>query len=294
MALTAVQNWRAYLTVCKPKVVLLMLITAGVGMVMAGGGLSDASHILLGLLGIALTASAGAAMNHLLDQRIDGLMRRTEGRPLPTGLLSAGQVGLFALILTTAGALLLWYGVNPLCAVLTVSAWLGYALIYTGYLKRATPQNIVIGGLAGAMPPLLGWTAITGHFAPNAWLLVLIIYVWTPPHFWSLAIYRLSEYTAADIPMLPVTHGVAFTKYCLLLYTGLLILVTLLPVLVGLCGGVYLLGAVGLNGYFLRSVWRLYRTEQPEAAMRSFRASIVYLFGLFVVMLVDHMAFVAL
>src|SRR3990167_8297673 len=215
-------NWRDYFTLCKPRVVLLMLITAMVGMYLATPGHVSWSILLWGNLGIALGASAAAAVNHMVDYRIDAVMRRTQFRPLPDGKLTLKQAGIFALVLGVASMCVLSFAVNGLTAWLTLITLIGYAGIYTLYLKRATPQNIVIGGAAGAAPPLLGWTAVTGHIDPQALLLVLIIFVWTPPHFWALAIQRYKEYQRAEIPMLPVTHGIAFTKKCIFLYTLLL------------------------------------------------------------------------
>ena len=280
--------WRAYYELCKPRVVMLMLITTVVGMVLASPGMVSWQILLFGNLGIGLTASAGAVINHLADRHIDAVMRRTQGRPLPAGKVPPAMAIAFAAALALTGLTLLLVLVNTLTAILTFLSLVGYALIYTVFLKRATPQNIVIGGLAGAAPPLLGWTAVTGHLDYGGLLLVLIIFVWTPPHFWALAIYRVEEYTKAHIPMLPVTHGVAFTKLNILLYTCLLFGISLLPFVVAMSGLIYLIGAVLLGARFLYWAIKLKYTDDPKVAMQTFRYSIVYLMLLFVVLLVDH------
>lgn len=280
--------WRAYYELCKPRVVALMLITTLVGMLLATPGMVPWPILLFGNAGIGLTAAAGAVINHLVDRHIDAIMRRTQGRPMPTGKVSLRIAICFAILLATTGLGLLIIFVNLLTAVLTLFSLVGYALIYTVFLKRATPQNIVIGGLAGAMPPLLGWTAVTGHLDYGGLLLVLIIFVWTPPHFWALAIYRVEEYAKAQIPMLPVTHGIAFTKLNILLYTCLLVAITLLPFAVGMSGVVYLVGALLLGGGFLYWAIRLKYTDNPKVAMQTFSYSIIYLMVLFIVLLVDH------
>jgi heme o synthase len=279
---------RAYLELCKPKVVLLMLLTAVVGMFLAVPGWVPLNILIFGNLGIALVAGSAAVANHLADQRIDAIMQRTRKRPLPSGRITPKQAGLFALILGITGTLILIICVNTLTAVLSVLTLIGYAVVYTLYLKRATPQNIVIGGAAGAAPPLLGWTAVSGHIDPNALLLVLIIFVWTPPHFWALAIYRYEEYSKAGIPMLPVTHGIPFTKLSILLYTILLLAVSVLPFVTGMSGGLYVIGALLLGGVFLYWAIRLKNSNNPIIALKTFRYSIVYLMALFVVLLVDH------
>jgi protoheme IX farnesyltransferase len=265
-----------------------MLLTVLVGMYLAVPGWVPISIVLTSLLGIGLCAASAAAINHSVDKRIDTLMARTQARPVAHGRVSVKQALLFACIMGIAGLSMLAYFVNTLTAVLTFLSIIGYAGIYTGYLKRATPQNIVIGGLAGAAPPLLGWTAVTNHLDPQALLLVLIIFTWTPPHFWALAIYRLDEYQHAKIPMLPVTHGISYTKLQILLYTILLILVSFLPVIIGMCGLWYLLSVIALNTRFLYWVIKLYRVESPRVALQTFRYSITYLMLLFAALLCDH------
>lgn len=284
-------TWRDYKELTKPNVVLLMILTSAVGMFMAVPGMVPLKALVLGNLGIALCAGAAAAVNHLVDQRIDQRMARTYRRPVAQGRLSARQAGSFAALLGCLGMAILLIWVNALTAWLTLLSLVGYAFVYTMFLKRATPQNIVIGGLAGAAPPLLGWTAVTGEVHGHALLLVLIIFAWTPPHFWALAIHRKEEYAAVDIPMLPVTHGVAFTKLHILLYTLLMILITLLPFATRMSGPLYLLGAVVLGGGFLYWAIELLRDKNPNAPMETFRYSIVYLMALFVVMLIDHYLF---
>jgi protoheme IX farnesyltransferase len=283
-------HWRDYLELTKPRVVALITFTALVGMLLATPGMAPWPILLFGSLGIALMAGSAAAINHLVDRRVDALMARTCRRPLPSGHLEAWEVSGFALLIGILGFALLLMFANPLTAVLTFTALIGYAVIYTLFLKRATPQNIVIGGAAGAAPPLLGWTAVTGQVDPGALLLFLIIYVWTPPHFWALAIHRRHDYASADLPMLPVTHGVAFTRLHILLYTILLFLIALLPFLTGMSGWIYLLGAVGLGLRFLSYAVRLYATGDDRLAMPTFGFSIVYLFGLFAALLLDHYA----
>lgn len=281
-------NWRDYLELCKPRVVALMLLTVIVGMFLATPGLVPLTLLLASLVGIGFAAGSAAAINHLVDKRIDSIMARTSKRPVARGRVSVKQAIWFALIMGVTGLTILVYFVNILTAVLTFITLIGYAGVYTGYLKRATPQNIVIGGLAGAAPPLLGWTAITNQLDPQALLLVLIIFTWTPPHFWALAIYRFEEYKNAAIPMLPVTHGIAFTKLNVLLYTILLLVVSVLPFVVGMSGWFYLLGALTLGARFLYWSIVLYVTDRPVVAMQTFRFSIVYLMVLFVFLLVDH------
>ena len=281
-------QWRAYFEMTKPKVVALMLLTVLVGMCLAVPGAVPVQPLIVGMLGIAMMAGSAAALNHLIDRRIDGLMARTYNRPLPKGKLSAAKALTFALTLGTLGFVLLHELVNPLTAWLTFASLIGYALVYTAYLKRATSQNIVIGGLAGAMPPLLGWTAVTNEFHGHALLLVIIIFTWTPPHFWALAIHRRAEYAKVDIPMLPVTHGVEFTKTCILLYTILLAIACLLPVLVGMCGPVYLVGATLLSCGFIYKAWQLKFHDYQGLAMNVFKFSIYHLMALFLVLLVDH------
>jgi len=281
-------GWRDYLELCKPRVVALMLLTVVVGMFLASPSWIPLSIFCAALLGVGFVAGSAAAINHLVDKRIDAIMARTQKRPVARGRVSVKQALLFALFLGLIGLFVLVVFVNSLTAVLTFLTLIGYAGIYTGYLKRATPQNIVIGGLAGAAPPLLGWTAITNHLDPQALLLVLIIFTWTPPHFWALAIYRCEEYKHANIPMLPVTHGIAFTKLNILLYTILLLVVSLLPVVVGMSSWIYLLGALGLGIRFLYWSICLYSKDKAVIAMQTFKFSITYLMGLFVFLLLDH------
>ena len=280
--------WRDYWDLCKPRVVALMLLTALVGMYLSSPGWIALSTVFSALLGIGLCAGSAAAVNHLVDRHIDAVMARTRNRPIARERISAWQAIAFACILGGMGLGILVAFVNYLTAALTFISLIGYAGIYTGYLKRATPQNIVIGGLAGAAPPLLGWTAVTNHLDPQALLLVLIIYTWTPPHFWALAIYRFEDYKNAKIPMLPVTHGIAFTKLQVLLYTLLLTAVTLLPFVVGMSGWIYLVGTLMLNARFIYWSIALYRSDKPLVAMQTFRFSISYLMLLFVLLLVDH------
>jgi protoheme IX farnesyltransferase len=286
-----VATWRDFKELTKPNVVALMILTSAIGMFMAVPGMVPLDVLVLGNLGIALCAGAAAAVNHLVDQRIDQHMARTRRRPVATGRVKPWQASLFAAILGGLGMYVLLVFINPLTAWLTLASLVGYAFVYTMFLKRATPQNIVIGGLAGAAPPLLGWTAVTGEIHGHALLLVLIIFAWTPPHFWALAIHRKEEYAAVEIPMLPVTHGVGFTKLHILLYTILMFLITLLPYATRLSGPLYLLGAVVLGGIFLYWAVELLRGKNPRAPIETFKYSITYLMALFVVMLVDHYLF---
>ena len=281
-------TWRDYLELCKPRVVALMLLTVLVGMFLAVPGHVPVSILVYGLLGIGFCAASAASINHLVDKRIDGIMARTHKRPIARGRISIEHALMFAMSMGSLGVGILVYCVNLLTAILTFVSLIGYAGIYTGYLKRATPQNIVIGGLAGAAPPLLGWTAVTNHLDPQALLLVLIIFTWTPPHFWALAIYRFDDYKQAEIPMLPVTHGIRYTKLHVLLYSILLLVVSVLPVVVGMSGILYLVAALILGARFLYWALRLYFTEEPVIAMKTFRFSIVYLMLLFIALLVDH------
>jgi len=277
-----------YFELCKPRVVYLIVFTAVVGMFLAVPGWPPFSALIAGTLGIGLAASSAAAINHLLDQRIDAVMARTRDRPLPTGQLGIKQVLIFALTLCVLSMSILMVWVNTLTAMLTFLSLIGYAIVYTVWLKRATPQNIVIGGAAGAAPPVLGWTAVTGAIDPNALILFLIIYVWTPPHFWALAIHRRDDYAAVDIPMLPVTHGVRFTRWHILFYTILLVLVTTLPYLTGMSGLLYLAGVTVLNMGFLWYALRLLSTNDEGLPMQTFSYSVIYLMVLFVFLLVDH------
>jgi protoheme IX farnesyltransferase len=284
-------TWRDYKELTKPNVVLLMILTSAIGMFMAVPGMVPLDVLILGNLGIALCAGAAAAVNHLVDQRVDQRMARTHKRPVAQGRVGTAQAAVFALVIGGIGMTILLVWINPLTAWLTLASLVGYAFIYTMFLKRATPQNIVIGGLAGAAPPLLGWTAVTGEIHGHALLLVLIIFAWTPPHFWALAIHRREEYAAVDIPMLPVTHGVAFTKLHILLYTVIMFLITLLPFATRMSGPLYLLGAVVLGGGFIYWAVELIRDKNSNAPMETFKYSIIYLMALFVVMLVDHYLF---
>lgn len=279
---------RDYFELCKPRVVALMLLTVLVGMYLATPGSVPGFTVGVTLLGIALCAGSAAAVNHLVDRRIDALMARTRKRPVASGQISVRRALGFACFLGVMGLCILTYWVNTLTATLTFVTLIGYAGVYTGYLKRATAQNIVIGGLAGAAPPLLGWTAVTNHLDPQALLLVLIIFIWTPPHFWALAIYRFEDYRNAEIPMLPVIYGIHYTKLNVLLYTILLCVVSVLPFLVGMSGRLYLFGALVLGARFMYWAVKLYRHKEPIIAMRTFRFSIVYLMLLFVFLLFDH------
>ena len=281
-------TWRDYLELTKPRVVALMILTALIGMCMAVPGFVPWQPLVLGNLGIALCAGAAATINHLVDERIDQQMSRTRSRPVATGKVSQRAAALFAAILAFLGIGVLVIWVNSLTAVLTVASLIGYAFVYTMFLKRATPQNIVIGGLAGAAPPLLGWTAVTGEVHGHALLLVLIIFAWTPPHFWALAIHRREEYASVGIPMLPVTHGVKFTALHIFLYTVIMILITLLPFATLLSGWLYLIGAVILGAVFLYWAIEILRDKNPQAPMETFKFSITYLLLLFIIMLADH------
>jgi protoheme IX farnesyltransferase len=281
-------HWRDYLALTKPKVVLLVSFTAIVGMFLATPGLPPPGALLFGTLGIWLAAASAAAINHVIDRRIDGEMARTRHRPLPTGAVSESQALGFALALGVLSMVLLTLLVNPLTALLSFGSLIGYAIVYTVWLKRATPQNIVIGGAAGAAPPVLGWAAVTNTIDPNALLLFLIIFTWTPPHFWALAIARRDEYAKVGVPMLPVAYGVELTQLHILLYTVLLVPVTALPYLTGMSGLVYALAASALNAVFLAHAWRLWRSGRADLPMRTFRWSINYLGLLFAALLLDH------
>ncbi len=282
-------DWRDYFELTKPRVVVLIVLTAIVGMFVSVPGWPGAQALLFGTLGIGLASSSAAVFNHVLDARIDVQMMRTRGRPLPQGKLTERSALTFAAILCVLSMAVLWSLVNPLTAILTFFSLIGYAVVYTAWLKRATPQNIVIGGAAGAAPPVLGWTAVTNEIDSGALLLFLIIFVWTPPHFWALAIARREEYAKVDIPMLPVTHGDAFTRLQILLYTILLTLVTILPYLIGMSGLIYLVTALVLDAWFLHYAIRLYRVPEDDTLpMRTFRFSITYLCCLFAAILIDH------
>ena len=284
-------TWSQYYKLTKPKVVYLIVFTAMVGMLLATDGAVPLDIFVFGLLGIGLAAASGAAINHVVDEHIDQIMERTKNRPIASGDIGQTKALIFALSIGAIGIATLVVFINLLTAVLTFFSLVGYALIYTMYLKRATPQNIVLGGAAGAAPPLLGWTAVTGQVETEALLLFLIIFIWTPPHFWALAIRRREEYAKADIPMLPVTHGVYFTKIQILLYTILLFIVTLVPFLIQMSGLIYLAGAVSLGIGFLYYAVKLYRDDEPNViAMKTFGYSIFYLSVLFGFLLVDHYA----
>jgi protoheme IX farnesyltransferase len=282
-------QWRDYYELCKPRVVGLIVFTAMVGMFLATPGLVPLPAFLLGTVGIGLSAASAAAINQVVDRKVDARMARTRGRPLPTGHLGQRGALAFAFGLGVAGLGILAWGVNPLTAWLTFATLMGYAVVYTVFLKRATPQNIVIGGASGAAPPVLGWAAVTGEVHPHALLLFLIIFAWTPPHFWALAIARYRDYAAAEIPMLPVTHGLGLTRLHLLLYTCLLVAVTLLPFATGMSGWLYLAGALLLGAGFLGYAGALYATgDDARFAMRTFAYSILYLLTLFAFLFADH------
>ena len=277
-----------YYELCKPNVVLMMLITALVGSLLASKTLAPLSLIALAMLGIGLCASSAAAINHIIDRKADANMNRTENRPIPQGEISPFKASIFAFTLGGLGAAILVIYVNTLTALLTLASLIGYAFIYTVYLKRATPQNIVIGGLAGAAPPLLGWTAVTNSVDPNSLLLVLIIFAWTPPHFWALAIHRKDDYAKENIPMLPVTHGVQFTKLQIILYTIIMMLVSLFPFVVMMSGVFYLFSALILGIIFLYYSIALYFDEENKFAFPTFIYSIYYIFLIFAALLIDH------
>jgi protoheme IX farnesyltransferase len=283
-------RWREYLELTKPKVSLLIVFTAIVGMVLASPGMVPLPALIFGTLGIALASGSAAAFNHVLDRRIDERMARTRGRPLPKGQLATTQAVVFASLLGLASMLVLWPTVGKLTALLTFFSLVGYAIVYTLWLKRATPQNIVIGGAAGAAPPVLGWAAVTNSIDPHALLLFVIVFTWTPPHFWALAIARRDDYAKAGIPMLPVTHGIPFTRLHIVLYTILLGVATMLPVLSRMSGLIYLVAALVLNARFLYFVLKLNREREPrpQLPMLTFRFSITYLMLLFAALIVDH------
>ena len=280
--------WRDYLELCKPKVVALIVFTAVVGMLLAVPGLPPIDAVIFGTLGIGLASGSAAAINHVVDQKIDAIMGRTHNRPIPQGAMKSRDALIFALAIGAISMAILIMWVNVLTAALTFFSLIGYAVIYTMYLKRATPQNIVIGGAAGAAPPLLGWTAVTGSVDPGALLLFLIIFTWTPPHFWALAIHRADDYKKVGMPMLPVTHGKDYTRLQILLYTVLLFVVTLLPFSYGMSGWLYLVGALAMNLMFMVYAVRLYRDDNEKLPMKTFGFSIVYLIILFALLLVDH------
>jgi protoheme IX farnesyltransferase len=277
-----------YLELTKPRVVALMILTSVIGMFLSVPGMVPFDALILGNIGIALCAGSAAVINHVVDRKIDLKMARTLNRPVAKGRVQPRQALFFSAILGSAGMAILLIFINALTAWLTLASLFGYAVVYTSYLKRATPQNIVIGGLAGAVPPLLGWTAVTGEVHGHALLLVLIIFAWTPPHFWALAVHRKDEYAKAEIPMLPVTHGEKYTKQSILLYTVIMLLVTLLPFATGMSGWLYLLGALVLGAGFLYWAIIMMIGKKPDAGMDTFRYSIVYLMALFIIMLIDH------
>ena len=279
---------KSYYQLCKPNVVYMMLICAFVGMLLAEQTVSSYFYLFIALTGIALCAASAAAINQVVDREVDASMTRTDQRPLPKGDLSVMHASIFAFVIGLLGALILYLFVNTLTMILTIGSLIGYAFIYTVYLKRATPQNIVIGGLAGAAPPLLGWSSISNTIDPYALLLVLIIFVWTPPHFWALAIYRKDEYAKESIPMMPVTHGVAFTKLQIVLYTIILFIVSVLPYVVLMSGVIYLVSALVLSTLFLYYSINLFYSDDDEDAMKTFQFSIYYIFLIFLALLADH------
>lgn len=281
-------NWRDYLEMCKPRVVLLMLLCTLVGMFLATSGMVPIDVIVFGNLGVALVAGSAAALNHLIDANIDAQMARTRHRPLAEGRVSNTQGAIFVGVTGILGITILAVLINPLTAWLNLASWVGYGVIYSMYLKRATPQNIVIGGVFGAAPPLFGWTAVTGSIDGGGLLLVLIIFAWTPPHFWALAIDRMEEYREVDIPMLPVTHGAQYTKVHILLYTIILIITSVLPYLIGMSNILYLLSALALGAGFLYWSLIMMFTDNEKAPIETFRYSIFYLMALFIALLVDH------
>lgn len=285
---TARIPWRECYALCKPKVVYLIVFTAVVGMLLATPGMVPLDILVFGTLGIGLGAASGAAINHWVDQRIDAVMERTKGRPLPQGQLTPAAALTFAISLGVISMLILVTFVNVLTAILTLISLVGYAVIYTMFLKRSTPHNIVLGGAAGAAPPILGWAAVTGTVNTEALLLFLVIFIWTPPHFWALAIRRRKEYAKAGVPMLPVTHGVEFTKLNILLYTFMLLAVTLMPFVIQMSGLLYLSGALALGIGFIWHAWKLYNSDGDEHSMKTFGYSIFYLSALFAFLLADH------
>lgn len=283
-------GWRDLLTLCKPRVVVVMLVCALVGMALATTALPSPWVVANGLLGIGLAASGAAAFNHVVDRRLDSMMLRTSRRPLAAQRMPSALALAWATLLSVAGIGLLLWQVNALTAWLTLGSLIGYALVYTAFLKHATPQNIVIGGVAGAAPPLLGWTAVTGQLGPEPLLLMLIVFAWTPPHFWALALHKRDEYARAGVPMLPVTHGEAFTRLQVWLYGWLTVAVTLMPFVIGMSGAVYLAGVCLLNARFMYWNWKVWRGQDPEAPLAAFWFSIRYILGVFGVLLLDHYA----
>lgn len=285
---------RNFLTMCKPRVTGLIVFTAVIGMFLATPGMVPLNILLAASLGIGLASGAAAAFNCLIEQKIDARMARTRARPLPTGQVTSAQTVVFASVAGLSGLGILYAFVNPLTMWLTLATFVGYSIIYTVFLKPATPMNIVIGGLSGAMPPALGWAAVTGTVSPEAWILVLIIFAWTPPHFWALALYRREEYAASGLPMLPVTHGEEYTRLQILLYTIILVAVTLLPLALGMSGWIFVAGSAVLNTMFMRYAIAIYRGYSDELAKRTFRFSIWYLMWIFAALLVDHYFYFAI
>ncbi len=277
-----------YLELTKPKVVALLVLTAVVGMVLATPKEPTIALVFWSMIGIGFLSAAAAAINHIIDNEIDAKMARTHNRPVAKGRVTMQNAAIFAFTLAIIGFFALAIMANWLTAWLTLASLFGYAVFYTMYLKRATPQNIVIGGLAGAMPPLLGWTAMTGEIHGHALLLVMIVFIWTPPHFWALAIHRKEDYARVNMPMLPVTHGVEFTKNAIFLYTILLIIICMLPYLVGMSGLIYLVVSFVLNIWFLWHAWKLKFNEKSTTAYDMFKFSIIHLMVIFIVLIVDH------
>lgn len=281
--------YRNYLTLCKPRVVLLMLLTMWAGMYLSTDSPISWSLWITATVGVAFMSGSAATLNHIIDHRVDAIMARTKNRPLPTGKVPLVNAAIFSAFLGVLGFIILYIGTNPLTAFLTFLAAIGYAAVYSIYLKRATSQNIVIGGLSGAMPPLLGWTAVTGHLDPQSWLLVLIVFTWTPAHFWALCIHRYNEYKQASIPMLPVTHGISFTKLNIVLYSLLTIACSLLPYAIGMSGLLYLISVLILDAGLIMYALKLqFSTKDNLIALKTFQYSLVYLTGLFLVILLDH------
>jgi len=288
MMTSVFSHWRDYLEITKPKVVLLLVFTALVGMVLAVPAMVPVQETVFGIVGIGMAAGSAAAINHVLDQRADAVMKRTKNRPLPSGSLSTRDCLIFAITVGVIAMIVLAVLVNLLTAVLTFLSLIGYAVVYTVWLKRATPQNIVIGGAAGAMPPVLGWAAVTGEVTAEPLLLFLIVFIWTPPHFWALAIHRRDDYAKVDIPMLPVTHGIEFTRLQIVLYTILLLLISIFPYLIRMSGLVYLIAALVLGFMFLYQTIKLFDTKLEKQPIKTFVFSIKYLMWLFGFMLIDH------
>jgi protoheme IX farnesyltransferase len=281
-------SFQSFFLMCKPRVTALIVFTAMIGMFLAAPGMLPLDLLLNATIGIALASGAAAAFNCLIEQKIDAVMARTRARPLPTGQVTSVQTAVFATLVGTLGLAILYFNVNPLTMWLTFATFVGYAVIYTVFLKPATPLNIVIGGASGAMPPVLGWAAVNNVVSPEALILFLIIFAWTPPHFWALALYRRNEYEKSGLPMLPVTHGEEFTRLHILLYTVILVAVTLMPYGSGMSGLVYLVAAIALNAVFMGYAIALYRKYSDDLSRRTFKYSILYLTLLFVALLVDH------